>query len=45
MPGEPLRERLAALSRAELLALVAVVVVTVGGAALWYSRSLPKPGR
>jgi competence protein ComEA len=41
--GESLRERLAGLSRAELVALVAVVAVTVGGAALWYSRSLPKP--
>jgi competence protein ComEA len=38
-----LRERLSSLSRGELIALVAVVAITVGGAALWYSRSLPKP--
>ena len=37
-----MRERLAALSRGELTALVAVVAVTVGGAGLWYARSLPK---
>jgi competence protein ComEA len=41
--SESVRDRLASLSRGELLALVAVVTVTVGGAALWYSRSLPRP--
>ena len=38
-----LRERLAALSRGELVALASAVVVTVAGAGLWYARSLPKP--
>jgi competence protein ComEA len=43
MPGESIRERLSALSRAELVGLVAVLVVTVGGAGFWYVRSLPRP--
>jgi len=43
MPGESLRERLSSLSRAELVGLVAVLVVTLGGAGLWYVRSLPRP--
>jgi competence protein ComEA len=38
-----IRERLTALSRAELIGLVAFLGVTVGGAGLWYVRSLPKP--
>jgi competence protein ComEA len=38
-----LRERLSALSRAELVGLVALLAVTLGGAGLWYVRSLPKP--
>lgn len=37
------RERLDALSRGEMAALVVVVVVTLAGAGLWYTRSLPKP--
>src|SRR5262245_6705048 len=37
------RERLSALSRAELVGLVALLAVTLGGAGLWYVRSLPKP--
>lgn len=37
-----IRERLAALSRAELLGLVALLAVTLGGAGLWYVRSLPR---
>jgi competence protein ComEA len=41
--GETIRERVAALSRGELVALVAVIAVTIGGAGLWYARSLPKP--
>ena len=41
--GGSLRDRLAALSRRELIALVAVTIVVVGGATLWYLRSLPKP--
>lgn len=43
MSGESLRDRLSALSRAELIGLAAVVVVTLGGAGLWYVRSLPRP--
>ena len=43
MPGESIRERLSALSRAELLGLVAVLLVTLGGAGFWYVRSLPRP--
>ncbi len=43
---EPLRERLgdwvAALGRRQLIGLACVAVVTVGGAALWYVRSLPR---
>jgi len=31
------------LSRAELGGLVALVAITVGGAGLWYVRSLPRP--
>jgi competence protein ComEA len=38
-----IRERLSALSRAELIGLVALLGVTLGGAGLWYVRSLPKP--
>jgi competence protein ComEA len=38
-----IRERLAALSRGELVGLVALLAVTVGGAGLWYVRSLPRP--
>jgi competence protein ComEA len=43
MAGESLRERLSALSRGELVGLVAIVAVTLGGAGLWYLRSLPQP--
>lgn len=43
MPGESIRDRLATLSRVELIALVAVVGVTVAGAGFWYVRSLPAP--
>jgi competence protein ComEA len=38
-----IRERLDALSRGELTGLVIVLVVTLAGAGLWYTRSLPKP--
>jgi competence protein ComEA len=38
-----IRERLDALSRAELTGLILVVVVTLAGAGFWYTRSLPKP--
>jgi competence protein ComEA len=43
MPGESIRERLSGLSRAELVGLVAVLLVTLGGAGFWYVRSLPRP--
>jgi competence protein ComEA len=43
MSAGSIRERLAMLSRGELVGLVVVVVATLGGAALWYTRSLPKP--
>ena len=43
MSGESIRERLSALSRAEIVGLVAVLAVTIGGAGLWYARSLPRP--
>lgn len=43
MSGEPIRERLAALSRAELIGLVVLMIVVLGGSGLWYVRSLPKP--
>jgi competence protein ComEA len=43
MPEGSVRERLAALSRGELVGLVALLVVTLGGAGLWYLRSLPRP--
>jgi competence protein ComEA len=38
-----LRERLGSLSRGELAGLVVLVLVTLGGAGLWYLRSLPRP--
>lgn len=38
-----IRERLDSLSRGELAGLVIVVVATLLGAALWYTRSLPRP--
>ena len=38
-----LRERLDGLSRGELTGLIVVLVITLGGAGLWYMRSLPKP--
>jgi competence protein ComEA len=43
MSGESVRERLSALSRGELIGLVALVGVTILGAGFWYVRSLPKP--
>ena len=43
MAGESLKERLSALSRAELAGLLVVIAVTLGGAGLWYLRSLPRP--
>jgi competence protein ComEA len=43
--GEPLRERLRSLHRRELFGLIAVALLIVGGAALWYVRSLPSSVR
>lgn len=40
---ESLRDRLASLSRRELVALAVVVAVTLAGGAVWYVRSLPRP--
>ena len=40
-----IKERLDSLSRGELAGLIAVLVITLAGAGLWYSRSLPKPVR
>jgi competence protein ComEA len=37
------RERLDLLSRGEIAGLIVVLVVVLGGAGLWYARSLPKP--
>jgi competence protein ComEA len=38
------RERLDTLSRGEIAGLIVVLVAVLGGAGLWYARSLPKPG-
>lgn len=38
-----IRERLASLSRGELVGLGVLLSVTLGGATLWYVRSLPSP--
>lgn len=43
MSGESLRDRLGSLSRAELTGLLMLVALLLGGAGLWYVRSLPKP--
>ncbi|MCI0632927.1 MAG: ComEA family DNA-binding protein [Actinobacteria bacterium] len=43
MSGESIRERVSALSRAEVIGLIAVLAVTIGGAGFWYVRSLPRP--
>ena|SRR5438067_1651796 len=40
---ESLRDRLASLTRRELLGLAAVVVVALVGVGLWYVRSMPRP--
>ena len=37
------RERLDMLSRGEIAGLVVVLAAVLGGAGLWYARSLPKP--
>src|SRR5437867_4752795 len=38
-----LRDRLSSLTRGELIGLVLVLAVTLGGAGVWYARSLPRP--
>jgi hypothetical protein len=38
-----LRDRLDMLSRGEVVGLVVVLVALLGGAGLWYVRSLPQP--
>jgi competence protein ComEA len=38
-----LRDRLSSLSRGEIIGLLAVVALTLGGGVLWYLRSLPQP--
>jgi competence protein ComEA len=43
MADGSIRDRIAMLSRGELVGLAVLLVVTLGGAALWYTRSLPKP--
>ena len=43
MSDGSIRNRLSMLSRSELIGLAVIIVVTLCGAALWYSRSLPKP--
>jgi competence protein ComEA len=37
------RDRLDTLSRGEIAGLIIVLVAVLGGAGLWYARSLPKP--
>ena len=37
------RERLDMLSRGEIAGLIVVLAAVLGGAGLWYARSLPKP--
>jgi competence protein ComEA len=39
----PVRDRLDALTRGEVTGLIVVLVAVLGGAGLWYARSLPKP--
>ena len=43
MSGESIRERMSSLSRGELVGVAVVLAVTLGGAGLWYVRSLPRP--
>jgi competence protein ComEA len=38
-----IRDRLDTLSRGEMAGLIVVVVLTLGGVGLWYTRSLPRP--
>lgn len=43
MSKDSIRDRLATLSRVELVGLVLLLGLLLGGAGLWYVRSLPKP--
>lgn len=43
MSVKELRDRLASLSRGEIIGLLAVVALTLLGAGFWYVRSLPQP--
>ena len=43
MSGESLRDRLASLSRRELVGLLIIALVALAGLAFWYVRSLPRP--
>lgn len=38
-----LRDRLDTLSRGEVAGLIVVMIAVLGGAGLWYARSLPRP--
>jgi competence protein ComEA len=38
-----IRDRLQTLSRGEMAGLIVVIVLVLGGAGLWYARSLPSP--
>jgi competence protein ComEA len=40
---ESVRDRLASLSRREIVGLVLIVVATLAGGVVWYVRSLPRP--
>ncbi len=43
MRTDSFRDRLASLSRGELVGLAVVAAVTLAGAGVWYVRSLPRP--
>ena len=45
MVSEPVRDRLRSLEGRELLGLLLVAVLVLGGIAFWYLRSLPSPVR
>ncbi len=45
MFGERIRDALSSLDRRELLGVIAIALLVVGGAAFWYVRSLPSPVR
>jgi competence protein ComEA len=43
MSDGSIRDRIAMLSRGEMAGLAVLLVVALGGAGLWFTRSLPKP--